>query len=208
MNDKPDDTPGLIVVAVGLGAIAILVEIGSAIGYSHSTNASFDGFIAQHPFDVLSVAVWYAAGTWLAHHIRSLIGVIGLSYGLAIAGLVSVLAEGEPLFGAAGQAALGGTILAVFVSVMLQFFDGGGGPPNWAHTGEAILLLVAVAGVATYLEFTESQFWQFSFAALILAAGAALIVGRLINQHGLRSGPLGALAAAGAAKEVVEEQRA
>jgi hypothetical protein len=187
------DKPGVIVVAVGLGVIAILVEMGSAIGYAYYGHVSFDQFIANHPFDVLSVAAWFAAGTWLAHHIRSLLGVIGLSYGLAIAGLVSVLAESESLTDALVQAAVAGTALAILVGLVLLVVDGGGGPPGWAHTGEAVWFMVAAAGVALYLEFKQPETWAIPFGVLVLAAGSAMIAGRLVSRHGLRPGPLGAL---------------
>ena len=187
-----DERPGLIVVAVALGVIAIIAEIGSAVGYAYYARVSFDQFIASHPFDVLSVAVWYAAGTWLARHIRSLLGVIGLSYGLAVAGLVSVLAESDPWSSALVQSAVAGTVMAIVIFVALIVFDGGGKPPGWAHTGEAIWFMVGAAAVALYLEFTQPQIWLIPFSVLGLASAGALVVGRLVARHGLKPGAFGA----------------
>lgn len=65
MNE--DDLRGAV-VAVALGVVALCVEVGSATAYDASMNKDVSGFITAHPFDVLSVAVWYSAGNWLARH--------------------------------------------------------------------------------------------------------------------------------------------
>ena len=188
------DDASAAVVAVALGAIALCVEVGSATAYAAYMHNDVSTFIAAHPFDVLSVAVWYSAGNWLARHIRSILSVVALSYGLAMSGLVALLAEGGPFISTVQLAIVAGTVLAILVWVALQFFgDGGGGPPPWMQWGEAVWAMVLVSGVAVYFEYTQPDSWQISFASLLLAAAAAFVLGQIIMWRGFSQGPLGSV---------------
>lgn len=197
---EDDKNAGATVAAVGLGAIAVCVEIGSAIAYASSVpkgQVDLAGFLGAHPFDLLSVAVWYSAGNWLARHIKSRLSVVVLSFGLAVSGLVTVVAEGDPLTSAVPQAAVAGGAVAFIALVLLGLADrppsggGGGGPlAGWQTWGESVWLMVVAAGTAVYFEYQYPADWLVPFVPLGLSSAVALVVGWIISQRGMTRGPL------------------
>jgi len=172
---------------VGISAIA--VQVGSAL-YQLGPGGPFDHFMSAHPFDILSVAVWYSAGSWLTRFIRNLWAAAGLCYGLSTAALASLLAASASWQAALTGTLIAGTVATVIVAILVRLFSGSGddGPPpptRHLHTRGALALLVAVVWVSVFFEYMQGSHRELPSSVLFVATICTVVVSRLMQMYGV-----------------------
>jgi hypothetical protein len=180
---------------VALAMSVIVIMVGSVL-FDVGQGATFNSFLQTHPFDLLTVSVWYSGGAWLLGFARNLWGAVGLIYGLGVAALVCLLAVNSQWWTALEWSLGIATLIAIVVCLILTVdgpppsggAGGGGRLPAAIRSDDALLLLAAAAALSLYYEYNATSIQWLPFTGLVLAEVGTVIVSRLIQTRGYTRG--------------------
>lgn len=128
--------PFEIRVALVLGAdgaqFAILVALLYSLGEGHP---GFGTFAAAHPFDVLSLAIWFGGGTWILTDLRGWWIALALALGYGVVTTTCVVADGADLQTTAAWVAVSSAVAFIVFLLVFGIRIGAGQPPGGGGGG-------------------------------------------------------------------------